>query len=573
MKKSTLIVLGVLALLVVVWLVASRKPANEALPPLDIAGYIGNVTEQEARAQAKDKPSPVTKIALTRKGETIVLERGPEAAKPADKPAEGAPPPETKWQAERTVKGKKTSAKAQSFRVQSMADMLQRTIRATHAQRISPQQAGEYEFDADHAIAIELTMPGRTVKLTLGHLDKGQDADTAATWVQDPVHPEVAYQVSGRDLRSAFEVSWSELRDKAVFALEPAAVDKLALTAPGLKVVATRAARTDATAQRPVGEGWQIAEPAGTATGDIGDWLSAIERLTAEEFLDTSDVAERKLTTGLDAPDAVRLTIGFGGKETTLVIGGKDEKGRFYATVNGSDEVCLLAAYGHDQVVRTLDQLRERHLLGAHKAKDATGFRLQTADGAVTATRGAQGWQLDGDVATSDKAVAAWLDELDGIQVDYGEPATPSAAGLDAPGVRLVVDFGGQQHTVALGKELEGNTWGTLSGAKGKTETFHVSSWNAKRLSKKPADFEDKRLLAVTASGLVGLTLKSEANIIKLPNISASVGQLTAAIKELQGKGYALLFRQLLHTPNNGMHAAHGIPGTQCQVRIIHETV
>lgn len=36
------------------------------------------------------------------------------------------------------------------------------------------------------------------------------------------------------------------------------------------------------------------------------------------------------------------------------------------------------------------------------------------------------------------------------------------------------------------------------------------------------------------------LTLKPEANIIKLPNISASVGQLTAAIQELQAKGYAL---------------------------------
>jgi len=33
-------------------------------------------------------------------------------------------------------------------------------------------------------------------------------------------------------------------------------------------------------------------------------------------------------------------------------------------------------------------------------------------------------------------------------------------------------------------------------------------------------------------------TLEPDANIIKLPNISASVGQLTAAIKELQGKGY-----------------------------------
>ncbi|PUE62530.1 isocitrate dehydrogenase (NADP(+)) [Limnohabitans sp. 2KL-17] len=36
------------------------------------------------------------------------------------------------------------------------------------------------------------------------------------------------------------------------------------------------------------------------------------------------------------------------------------------------------------------------------------------------------------------------------------------------------------------------------------------------------------------------LTLNPSANIIKLPNISASVGQLVAAIKELQAKGYAL---------------------------------
>ena len=36
------------------------------------------------------------------------------------------------------------------------------------------------------------------------------------------------------------------------------------------------------------------------------------------------------------------------------------------------------------------------------------------------------------------------------------------------------------------------------------------------------------------------LTLLPDTNIIKLPNISASVGQLTACIKELQVKGYAL---------------------------------
>ncbi|MGE0564579.1 MAG: NADP-dependent isocitrate dehydrogenase [Pseudolabrys sp.] len=37
---------------------------------------------------------------------------------------------------------------------------------------------------------------------------------------------------------------------------------------------------------------------------------------------------------------------------------------------------------------------------------------------------------------------------------------------------------------------------------------------------------------------LGNLTLKPEANIMKLPNISASIPQLKAAIKELQGKGY-----------------------------------
>jgi len=39
---------------------------------------------------------------------------------------------------------------------------------------------------------------------------------------------------------------------------------------------------------------------------------------------------------------------------------------------------------------------------------------------------------------------------------------------------------------------------------------------------------------------LGALTLKPEANIIKLPNISASVPQLVEAITELQGKGYAI---------------------------------
>ena len=48
---------------------------------------------------------------------------------------------------------------------------------------------------------------------------------------------------------------------------------------------------------------------------------------------------------------------------------------------------------------------------------------------------------------------------------------------------------------------------------------------------------EDQRISDALAE-LGALAKTPEANIIKLPNISASIPQLNAAIKELQGKGY-----------------------------------
>ena len=51
---------------------------------------------------------------------------------------------------------------------------------------------------------------------------------------------------------------------------------------------------------------------------------------------------------------------------------------------------------------------------------------------------------------------------------------------------------------------------------------------------------KDDQKLPDNLAELGRLTLLPDTNIIKLPNISASVGQLQACIKELQGKGYAL---------------------------------
>jgi len=53
-----------------------------------------------------------------------------------------------------------------------------------------------------------------------------------------------------------------------------------------------------------------------------------------------------------------------------------------------------------------------------------------------------------------------------------------------------------------------------------------------------PENLTEKQRMTDGLSKLGELTLRPEANIIKLPNISASVPQLKAAIKELQSKGY-----------------------------------
>ncbi|HMP30193.1 MAG TPA: NADP-dependent isocitrate dehydrogenase, partial [Saprospiraceae bacterium] len=60
----------------------------------------------------------------------------------------------------------------------------------------------------------------------------------------------------------------------------------------------------------------------------------------------------------------------------------------------------------------------------------------------------------------------------------------------------------------------------------------------ARILSAFPENLTEEQKKSDDLSELGALCLTPEANIIKLPNISASVPQMVAAIKELQAKGY-----------------------------------
>jgi len=72
-----------------------------------------------------------------------------------------------------------------------------------------------------------------------------------------------------------------------------------------------------------------------------------------------------------------------------------------------------------------------------------------------------------------------------------------------------------------------------------KVETSDISVAN-RILGQFPEFLTEAQRVPDSLSELGKLTLTPEANIIKLPNISASVAQLKAAIKELQDKGYKI---------------------------------
>ena len=59
-------------------------------------------------------------------------------------------------------------------------------------------------------------------------------------------------------------------------------------------------------------------------------------------------------------------------------------------------------------------------------------------------------------------------------------------------------------------------------------------------LAQFPEHLTDEQRVGDALSELGQLALRPEANIIKLPNISASIPQLLTAIGELQAKGYAI---------------------------------
>lgn len=501
MRRSTWITLAIFLLLLGVWLVLGRQKTSDAPPPLSVDGYIGNVGLEEARTLGQKQPAPYTHIVIQRQldggPEKVELDRVDTPTVPPPEADAKTPPPEPKWQLKRTFGGKTVTWKAQGFRATTMVEQLQRSIRSDFAVRVPQKGLEEYGLDAKHAIDVELSGGGKSAKFRVGLLQKTERDGQPATWVQDPARADVAYHLSDRDLRTAFDFTWNDLRDRQLLTLDMAKVDKLELTRPGEKVakIVVQRPALEAGKTREAGDGWQIVQPEGVRTGDIGEWLKAIERLSAAEFVATSDPTAKQ--SGLDDPNAAQVKITSGTDSVTLTFGKSDESRpnkEVWLKMAHTDELYRVGSYQRDQVLLSIDQLRDRRLFQDHALKDLNSFEISGANGKFGAKRAGDAWSATAGQPVDPAKVTDFLSNAEKAKVDF----TLDAPRTDEPEWTLLFHFGdkiqGTETTqkVTLGKEVDGQVHGQLGPPHGPFQTFKLASWAAKQLQKQATDFAPK---------------------------------------------------------------------------------
>lgn len=490
MKRSTWLTVVIFGALLAAWWFQSRPQTVDAPPPLKIDGYLGNMSAAEARTAAEKQPSPYDRIVIKRQGKEggeEVLELVKDAS-PVASAGEGQPQPEAKWQLTHTAGGRTLHWPAQAYRAKAMAEALQRTLAATYAVRVDAKSAADYGLDAAHALDVALYAGQKPpVQLKIGVLQKAEREGEPTTWLTDPQHAGVAYQVVGRDVRSPFDVTLADLRERTILNIDLAAVDGLTWRWPGSNPETLIVSRPPQAGNQE--RAWSFVEPRGVRAGDVGGWLDAIGRLSATEFVAANDPAVAKA--GFDDPKAPTLTISENGKNTVLIFGHADEtrpNKEVWLKVASRDEVYRVAGHQYQAVALKLDQLRDRHLLDGHRASDLTAFTVTGSDSKISASLDNGVWHGAGNAEFDGSKASQFVQTLEGTQVDW-LAATSAQSGLEHPEWTLEFRFPDGTARIILAKEDAGSVLGRITGVDGKSAIFKVSSYVAEALQKRPTDF------------------------------------------------------------------------------------
>jgi hypothetical protein len=286
--------------------------------------------------------------------------------------------------------------------------------------------------------------------------------------------------------------SLSDLRRKKIFSFEEKDVERVAVNVAGKAPFAV--ARD--------GAGWRFVEPAGefAAASKVKSLANSIANFRVADFIDKAPA-----DAGLDA-SAARVTVGLstaaGGGSSTLVIGKeyKDAEGqeRFYARMEGNDQIFSIQKFSRENVLKELDDLRDKRLFRIEK-EDIVSFTIKHPDEelafAPANKDGKDVWNLTGPKPKEDVSVASILSTLASLDVEKAvDGKKPEEVGLDKDAITVSFKLkDGTEHSVTFSEEVDDtSTYATTTAGPMAGRIFLISKYKVQNLTKKSPDFDKK---------------------------------------------------------------------------------
>ncbi|MFT5429593.1 MAG: hypothetical protein ACI9OJ_000264, partial [Myxococcota bacterium] len=343
------------------------------------------------------------------------------------------------------------------------------------------------------------------------------------------------YRAKLKDLRKPFENELSDLRSKEVFGFDLTEIQTVTVQNPNavehktLKLAASWSDKPlkegeapkkdkDGKEKGPEKEGkWTLKTPAITGFNltNLRSYWSSLAGLRASKYIMEAPGKDSGLTDPTTRP-RITMTVADGAddktRDVTLVMGDVKEKDKtYYAMVEGSGEHMIISKYTYDNLLKSLDDLRDKNVLGIENDDEVTRVEIVGSKTGVTPmvlTRGAAGWTIGTDSPTPafEKAVKGIVSGLRYLRATefLSVAPKPEESGLDKPTLTVKATIKGEEKTVVLGADRDSKVYAHLLGT---DLYFRVGTFSRDKFDKSPTDFKDRKLISVQVSDVETIEL------------------------------------------------------------------
>lgn len=498
MKKTTLVVLLAFGALLAAVLLMERKTDHDGKPSLKIPGFLED-PETAAKTTTDLKDPGFDKVVLERKGVKVVLVK------------------ETGQDGETWKMTEPRDSRVEQFKVKQMLLPLQTPTESLFAKDVKAEDLPIYGLGEDERTRVELHKGGAVfASFVVGAAEKSEDPeagpDEVDTWVMDESGH--VFRMGGKDLHMPYAVELSDLRDKKLFSFEKGDLRRLTLRDGDSAIVLVNKApaqeppKAEEGAPAPPpnasdGE-WVFEQPADKVLGSPSQLLGTLAGLRVASYTTLEAAKNGGLAEG-DRPYAIEAQLADG--QTITLLLGKEDGANTWATLKGSDEAFTISKYTAEQLKKTVDDLREKKVLGV-KADAIAGVVFH--GGNLEITRVGDQWQAVSPpgIALGTDEVNTLLRDLEGFAVSDFVAPVPTAAetGLDPATARKVtIRTAGGDVVLLIGNEADNKVWVMREGAQ---EAWRATTYAAKKLERTPDELRDKQVFGFPRDAIAKIALQ-----------------------------------------------------------------